>query len=133
MEMMADAWFMELGREGGPAGVIAGMLLATQVKTYRVTGHLIDFSQELPRRHIGQRARHGYLWKGYVRCLRCGTQALLGDWVGAVKLLPEDRAFTVETAPDAHRRLVAYLDKCPGHSVVQDAALLLDVVGLEEE
>lgn len=81
--LIADPWLLDLAVDHINSRVVASMLFRCQVRTFRRTGHIIDFGDVLTQESIFKAARRAKLAHAYVRCSRCGLQRLIRDWVRA--------------------------------------------------
>jgi hypothetical protein len=125
--IVADPWLLTLSGHRGAAKEIAGILLQMQIHTSRNSGHLIDLGDENNRRHVRQAAMRGTVANRFVRCSRCGVQAMLGDWLKAAGHQPEYRRLLWDASPQETRRELQHIFPCPGDQMVQDMADWLNV------
>lgn len=127
MELIADSWFMELGELSDGHALMAGVLLKTQLDTFRKTGHLLDFSQEYVRRKLTSTTSVLRLGNMYCRCLRCGCRQRLAYWMEAVIFDQEARERRIEAAAPGAGGTVVYLRQCMGNEFAETAMLVLNV------
>jgi hypothetical protein len=127
MEEIADQWFMDLAERGKNEKLVASILLQVQCRTWRNTAHIIDFSQDYPRRQIQQSAASGNIWHGYVRCLRCGAIAWLPRWLEAASWNAAERQDYIDGTPLSDMAAVRYVRSCPGTELALGAAAILCV------
>lgn len=92
--IVADPWLVDLAVESAHARAVAALLLRCQVRTFRRTGHVLDYGESV-RGRIRRAALRGNVALTVVRCVRCDKAAKLSDWVELDRAVCENWALSL--------------------------------------
>lgn len=126
MPIIADPWLLDLGVRGGNYRIVAARLLRCQVRTYNLTGHIMDLCSVSVRATITWYAGYGKIGFNVVRCSRCDAKAMLPAWVNADK--PEMREGLADQWKEANsvqRDAMAFRAPCSGDTLARGMADIL--------
>jgi hypothetical protein len=122
-----DIDLLAMGMRGETARRICRILILTQVRTFRDRGHIIDLSNRAIHSLIERAIQHGGMKPIFTRCIRCGQQAFLMDWVAAVDHWPDPllpgTLFLGNPLPPVDFN---YLAPCEGNRIFMEALSLLE-------
>ena len=133
--LLADEYFLSFGLKSENHRRLARVILTVQVKTYRLTGHLLDLGERGFKEHAEHAASRGSAIAFHPRCLRCGWRAKWADWSRAVTFSPPERERAIELlkgcVPDGD---IAFLCKCGGDEHMRELGpFLADIAGVSKD
>jgi|SRR5579872_259121 len=123
----ADHELVHLGMANQTMQRVMAPVYRAQILTFSQTGHILSIREPEVYGYLSREKRHNRLPGVIVHCLRCGAQALLLDWVQAVDLGREGRAYQLDFHAPANEIDHDYLRDCPGDAV---ALAGCDVLGI---
>lgn len=114
-ELICDWWLEEFLLPGSKGVEPASRLAHMQISTYSSTGHVVHLSDQYVRRKLRASLKVGRIERLWIRCMRCGTAAWIGDWLAASQYDVSRRKMAAETIERTLRNAsVAFLQPCPG-------------------
>ncbi len=126
-QLVGDEALILLGLQSPCHAALCGVLLRTQIQTYKATRHIISYSDEYSMRRIRNAAKTGRLPNIYCRCMRCGCLALLLDWAVAVYQI--DMPLQQPGRPGVGVRIPTNNDfrgRCTGNEIAEEGLLLTE-------